>query len=349
MPSTFASPNSSPDWKLLQPLPDKVGFAGMVGGVLAGQLVVAGGSQFPDRPLWLNGEKAYSDKIFTLDKLNAKWRLHPSTLPRPAAHFATAAGTDAIFFAGGCDSLGGIREAYAMRARAGGFVFERLPDLPGTVIYGAGIVCGDRFYVAGGQDDVGVKTALATVWSLDFSAEPSTRAWRKEPDLPAAAFVGAMATRGGEIYFIGGVGFDETGRALQSKRAFRLEANSTQWTELPAMPEPRVGPVTPCPITASGEILVVGGYASAFAGERRDHPGFSRQTYLYDTAAGRWSDGPVLPHVPPANKDATGDAGPAPMVAATGAVLENHFVIVSGEVRASVRTPAVIAWPLDRR
>mgnify|MGYP000458435433 CR=1 FL=1 len=85
----------------------------------------------------------------------------------------------------------------------------------------------------------------------------------------------------------------------------------------------------------------------AFPGERRDHPGFSRQTYLYDIAANRWSEGPLLPHEPPRDKDATGDAGPAPMVAAPGVVWQDHVIAVSGEVRASVRTPAVMALPIS--
>jgi len=35
------------------------------------------------------------------------------------------------------------------------------------------------------------------------------------------------------------------------------------------------------------------------------------------------------------------------MIAAPGAVWLNHAVVISGEVRASTRTPAVVAWPLE--
>ena len=112
------------------------------------------------------------------------------------------------------------------------------------------------------------------------------------------------------------------------------------------MPEPRVGPVAPMPVV-DGRLLVVGGYSTAFTGDRREHPGFARQTFVYDFKRGAWSAGPVLPQVAPTNRDATGDTGPAPMVAASGAVWQKHYVVVGGEVRASVRTPAVIALPLS--
>jgi hypothetical protein len=34
------------------------------------------------------------------------------------------------------------------------------------------------------------------------------------------------------------------------------------------------------------------------------------------------------------------------MIGAPAAIWRDHVVIVSGEVRSSVRTPAVLAWPL---
>ena len=116
---------------------------------------------------------------------------------------------------------------------------------------------------------------------------------------------------------------------------------------MPAMPEPRVGPVTPSPFIEGRGILVLGGYAAPFKGERRDHTGFSRQSYFFDPVNHGWTDGPNLPYTAPVNQDSTSDPGPAPMVAAPGVVWQGHVVVVGGEVRASVRTPAVIAFPIE--
>jgi len=315
----------------------------MFAGVLNGHLVAGGGSQFPQKPLWLNGAKAYTDRIFVLPALQAHWAESTARLPRPMAHFAFAAASDGIFLAGGCNASGVLREALVVRPQGAGYAADPLPDLPEPRVYAAGMVAGRRFFVAGGQAALGPKVAAASVWSLDLDA--TAGGWRREPDLPEGVFVGAMGEQAGWVYFIGGVGFDGEGRAVQSRRAYRLAPGGSRWESLPEMPEPRVGAVAPVPVI-DGRLFVVGGYATAFKGEPREHPGFARRTFLYDLGRGAWCDGPVLPQVSPADRDASGDAGPAPMVAAAGAVWQGHYVVVAGEVRASVRTPAVIGLPL---
>ena len=116
---------------------------------------------------------------------------------------------------------------------------------------------------------------------------------------------------------------------------------------MPDLPSPRVGPASPCPVV-DGRIFVIGGYAEVFPGAQRDHPGFSRQTLLYSTTKNVWESGPILPHAPVPDRDVPGDTGPAPMIAAPAVIWENRAVVISGEVRASVRSPAVLAFPLAR-
>jgi len=333
-------------WKVLTPLPDKVGYAGMFAGVIDGRLVVGGGSQFPDRPLWLDGQKTFSDRIFILSDLDGRWSEAPVKLPRPMAHFAVAAAPEVIYLAGGCDEKGSLREVYAIKAAPGASLgIQRLPDLPEPTAYAAAVVTNGRLYVAGGQTLLGSRSASAAVASLDLTE--LEKGWRHEPDLPGGGtFIGTMAAQGKDVFFIGGVGFDANGKSVQSPGLWQLDSQTQSWVTLPEMPEPRVGAVSPSPVLEGGRIFVIGGYAAAFPGERREHPGFSRQTFVYLIAQKTWENGPKLPHLPPVDRDATGDAGPAPMVAAPSAVWQGHVVVVGGEVRASVRTPAVIAWPL---
>ena len=329
---------------LFSPLPDPVGYAGNFAGSLNGRLLSGGGSQFPEKPLWLDGTKAYTDRIFALAESQGSWTTLSTHLPRPMAHFAFATSGEAIYLAGGTNADGLLKQTLVLRADGTEVTIESLPDLPKAVVYATAALANGRLYIIGGQHAAAAKAASAECWSLDLSA-PS--AWRREPDIPGTGtFVAATASDETNLFLIGGVGFDATGKGVQSAKVYRLAPGATGWEPLADLPEPRVGPVTPCPILDGNRIFVMGGYASAFAGERRDHPGFSPQTYLYDIAANTWSAGPVLPHEKPVDKDSPSDAGPAPMVAAAGAVWNEHFVAVGGEVRASVRTPAVVACPL---
>ncbi len=90
----------------------------------------------------------------------------------------------------------------------------------------------------------------------------------------------------------------------------------------------------------------MGGYAEVFPGAPREHPGFSAQTLFFDLGTQRWEKGPLLPATPVPDRDSPGDPGPAPMIGAPCVVWNDCVVVVGGEVRSSVRTPAVLAWPL---
>lgn len=351
-PAAEKSPSPQDGWQQLAPIPDRVGYGGMFAGVLNGRLIAGGGSQFRDKPNWLQGTKVFSDRIFVLSHPEGRWIEHELKLPKGAGHFASAATTDAIYFAGGVDATHCLREAWELRAEGEKLALRTLPDLPLPLGYAAAAILGSRLYVAGGITTPTSKEPSVEVWSLDLAASDSagSRAWRREPDLPApGVFVAAAASDGKHVYFIGGIGFTSApeSRATPSARVFRLTPGASKWERLPDLPGPRVGPASPCPVV-DGRLFVIGGYAEVFPGAQRDHPGFSRQTLLYSPAKDAWQDGPVLPHATVVDRDAPGDTGPAPMIAAPAVVWGDRVVVISGEVRASVRSPAVLAFPFAR-
>jgi N-acetylneuraminate epimerase len=336
-------------WKLFSPLPDAVGFAGMVAGVLDGKLVAAGGSQFPSAPNWLKGEKAFSDRIFTLESPTGGWKRGEQRLPHPVANPACASQGDTIYFAGGLDSAGCLKSAWAMRAQGDGFSFSRLADLPEAVGYSAGAIVAGRFYVAAGLNTPDTKKPSIHLWSLDVSGTAPAAAWRREPDLPGpGVFVAAASAAGSRFYVFAGIGFDAAGKSIPSKRAYALETTTGQWSDLPDLPAARVGISTPCPVV-DDQIWAIGGYSTIFPGPPREHPGFDAATFSFDLKSQAWRRGPTLPTTPVVNRDSPGDAGPTPMIGAPCVVWKGYAVIVGGEVRASVRTPAVVAWPLNAK
>lgn len=347
-----AAPAPREGWQQLAPLPDPIGYGGMFAGVLGGRLIAGGGSQFRDKPNWLQGAKAFSDRIFVLARPEGRWAEDALKLPKGAGHFASAATADAIYFAGGVDATSCLRETYELRAEGGKLTLRPLPALPLPLGYAAAAILGSRLYVAGGIPTPTSKEPSTQVWSLDLarSAAAEHPAWRREPDLPApGVFVAAAAAAGDHLYVLGGIGFTPApaSTATPSARAYRLAPGARAWERLPDLPGPRVGPASPCPVVA-GQLFVIGGYAEVFPGAPREHPGFSRQTLLYSPAKNAWRDGPVLPHAPVPDRDMPGDAGPAPMLAAPAVVWAERVVVISGEVRASVRSPAVLAFPLAR-
>lgn len=342
--TTLASAQPAPGWKLLAPLPDPIGYAGMTAGVLDGRLVATGGTQW-SQPVWLKGARKFNDEIFVLDALDGKWRTAKARLPEPCGHFAAAATTDAIYFAGGTDPKGCRTAAYALHAEGGDYAFRRLPDLPKPTGYAAGAIAAGRFFVIGGVSDPASTAPGREVWSLDL-AKPDG-GWTREADLPGAGLlVPSAGSDGQSIYVFGGMAF-EAGKPKPSVAAYRLAQAGGAWEQLPDLPEPRVAINGPCPALADGSLWLIGGYANVWTGAQREHPGFSAATLRYHPATRAWTAGPVLPNVGAANRDAPGDLGPVPPIGAPVAVWKNHVVVVGGEVRIATRTPAVLAWPLN--
>ena len=340
------SMKTTPEWTTLPPLPDPIGFGGMFAGVLHDQLVTGGGSQW-NKPVWLQGaKKSFTDKIWALSAPGGAWDETPVRLPSPRGHFSSAAAPGVIYLAGGMDEGGCLRSVLALSEAAGGLVWKHLPDLPVRVGYGCAAVAGGRLYVIGGLDDPASTKPMASVWSLNPAAPAD--GWRRETDLPGTGvFVAAAAGVEGQLYVFGGMEVDGAGKYVPSRRASRLDTTTGEWHRVAAMPDARVGPVTPCPVLPDGRLLLAGGYSEIVTGVQREHPGFNGRTYYYDPASDTWTAGPTVPHAPVPDRDSAGDPGPAPMLGAPGVVWKNLAVAVSGETRIATRSPQVLALPLS--
>src|SRR5262245_2039363 len=75
------------DWKRLADLNDPRGFAGQFVGVSHDRLLLYGGTNFPDKPVWDGGVKAWYRDVFVLDDLVGAWKkLGPLTGERPVGY-----------------------------------------------------------------------------------------------------------------------------------------------------------------------------------------------------------------------------------------------------------------------
>src|SRR5947209_2113565 len=90
-------------WQPLPPLPDPVGFAGSFAGVSKDALIFGGGANFPDRPPWQGGKKAWHDSVFVLDNARGPWKTG-FQLPRPNAYGVSATTREGLVCAGGSDA-----------------------------------------------------------------------------------------------------------------------------------------------------------------------------------------------------------------------------------------------------
>ncbi|MFZ9683672.1 MAG: hypothetical protein ACO3DQ_10835, partial [Cephaloticoccus sp.] len=156
----------------------------------------------------------------------------------------------------------------------------------------------------------------------------------------------AAAGVGDQLVVLGGMTLDADGKFQPARAVWSLASSGGEWQPLPALPEARVGAITPCPVLADGRVVIAGGYSEIIPGVQREHPGFNPHTGVFNPATGAWAAGPDVPHAPVPDRDSAGDPGPAPMLGAPAVVWRELIVAISGEVRIATRSPQVLALPL---
>ena len=168
-----------------------------------GQLVMAGGCNFPDRPAREGGAKRYYSEIYIADYLGAfnlacetkaseldmGWKL-VGHLPHPTAYAAFQRYDDQLIVAGGQSAAGDLSDAYMIqRSDSLGVEITPLPSLPEPRSGMASALIKNVLYLIGGR----VNGKLSnTVLSLDL--KHPQKEWREETPYPNSPFLKLVAT-----------------------------------------------------------------------------------------------------------------------------------------------------------
>ena len=179
------------------------GVSGHIAGeLLPGQLVMAGGCNFPDRPAREGGAKRYYSEIYAADYLGAMyaaceakasevdmgWKL-VGHLPQPTAYAAFQQYFSQLIVAGGQSEAGELRDAYIIQLSDSlGVEITPLPSLPEPRSGMASALIENVLYLIGGR----VNGKLSnTVLSLDLSRPQ--KEWREETPYPHSPFLKLVA------------------------------------------------------------------------------------------------------------------------------------------------------------
>ncbi len=278
-----------PEWKRLADLPDAEGFAGSYAGVSNGALIVTGGANFPEKPLWEGGPKRWTDRVFVMPEGSIGWQ-DATPLPKPLGYGATATLPQGMMLIGGSNAGGAVADCYMLTWENGDVSCKTVAPLPVTLTGHAAVVMGRKVYVQGGSIAVGEQDAESRMWIYD----PAADAWSEGEPLPGRGrFLHQMAVIGNTLYVLGGIGIvpGEDGRQV---REMLTEAwsysESTGWRRLSYLPHFCGAAPTPAPVI-NGCIYLMGGDDATVKGfTPANHPGFHNQSLCYCPAADTWSD-----------------------------------------------------------
>lgn len=277
------------DWVQLADLPDAEGYAGSYAGVSNGALIVTGGANFPEKPLWEGGPKRWTDRVFVMPAGSDSW-VESTPLPKPLGYGATATLPQGVMLIGGSNANGTVADCYLLTWDGSSVHCKELPPLPTTLTGHAAAVMGGKVYVQGGSVAPGEQDAESRMWVYD----PAAETWTEAPALPARGrFLQQMATVGDSIYVLGGIGLKD-GEAGRKVRDMLTEAwsysEAAGWQQLPELPHFCAAGPTPAPVI-NGRIYLLGGDDATVKGfTPQNHPGFHNFTLCYCLKCGEWKD-----------------------------------------------------------
>jgi len=316
-------------WTQLPDTPNAPGVGGAFAGTHGETLLMGGGSNFPDKPLWDGGAKAWHDKVYALSPGAKAWQ-EVGKLPRALGYGVSVSIRQGLLCLGGADALRHYNDAFVLSVADGKLHVDSFPALPRPLAYAAGALVGSKVIIAGGTDRPDATAASSAAFVIDLAN--LNAGWK---ELPLWAGSGRMLAQAAGtkdcFYLFGGVSLKPGPKGgaereyLSDCHAFRL---GKEWKRLADLPRPIAAAATPCPVVGP-IVALISGDDGSLAGkfEPAKHPGFSKAILTYDTQFNAWAE--------------SGDA-PVARVTLPCAKWNGGFVLVNGEVGPGVRSPE--AW-----
>ena len=320
-----------------------LGVAGPIAGKNGDYLIIAGGANF-DSPFWEN-EKVWHQDIWILPQEDIRQQgwINAGKLDHALAYSAVVSSSKGIVAMGGCNQDQTFDEVLLIKwdHEKQNVVIEYLPSLPFPCAYGSAALIDEKIYLAGGTKGPGLETAMNNFWRLDLEKYGSDNfSWDILPPWPGPerAYNLCVAQHNGYsncIYVLSGrrqAKETATWEVLSDVYAFDplLYTNKTKdpWTRKGDMPAPRMAG-TAIPVGQSHLFVISGADGSLFQKAdslREEHPGFPKQLLGYHTISDTWFEGGEIP---------------ANQVTTHAINYEDHFVLISGEVKPRIRTPQI--------
>lgn len=308
-------------WSAGPSLPDSLGVGGAFVGAAQGAVIVAGGSNFP----LPGGSKTYRDTIYVLapEGSGGRWR-QAGKLPIAAAHGAAVSTPAGLLCLGGENDRGPLRDVFLLKWDASKRIVtvdHRPPDLPMACSYLSSAQSGSTVYVAGGK---GARGELTSFWAMGGSANRRSP-WQQLAPWPGPPRFGALLTaqhdgRQPGLYLFSG----KHGRDYLTD-GYRYTPATRSWTA--TAPLRRAALLAPIAAVGQSHILVFSGSDGHDVDRWRELGSqycFPADVLAYHTITDTWAQVGRLP---------------VGVVGTTAVPWGKGFILPSGEIRPTVRTP----------
>lgn len=325
-------PARADGWKRYPDFPLVPGVAAPIAGIHGGQLIAAGGANFPDRPPWENGVKRIYDEIHVLAPGAKAWH-SGGRLPAPRAYAAVVSTPDGVLAIGGENAEGVFADSLWLTWTGREVAVKPAPALPVPLASPVATVLDGQVYVAGGYAAGTPRVSTKSFYRLDL-ANPDA-GWQALPPWPGPSrALAVIAALNGAIYLISGLemtaGANGQAQLNYLTDAYRYRPG-TGWEQLPDLPWSVIAAPSPAPVTTAPErVFMFGGVDGRQVGKMPRDKRVPEDILYFDVARHQW----LL----------WKEVWPEPVVSTPGLRVGAEWVFVSGETKAGHRTTAVVGW-----
>lgn len=326
------------------------GVSGAFAGMAGGQLVVAGGCNFPETPAAEGGSKRFYSDIYSIQK--DKW-VSVGKLSSTVAYGASVTVNDGVICIGGTDGTKSSKEVLLISLDGAKAGISSLPSLPiGLDNFSAAYdkVSG-YIYVAGGQTD---GQPSLKVWRMSY---PNGKAWESLPDLPGKGRVQPCVVVqngnvGANLYVFGGFTpavdkeHPETSEVQAGGLCLNLKTN--EWKETSPILDGKAGLVGAVAVASGSQhIIFFGGvdkdiFTKALRAPEEGYlthePAwykFRQAILVFNTITGAWSTSTSDERFARAGSQIVTDG--------------NQFYLVGGETKPGIRSTDVTSVTIDKK
>lgn len=319
----------------LPDLPDSNGVAGAFAGVSNGALLAGGGANFPNGMPWENGTKIWHDELYVLPDGASEWKTG-FKLPAPRGYGVSATLPDGVICIGGSDSTSHYADTYRLTWDGSQVRSENLPPLPMPLANAGGALIDKTIYVFGGSESADATSASAALYALDTANIAA--GWKTLDPLPGdGRILPVVAALNGSLYVASGAslhaGDDGNAARTYLKDAWKYNPESgwSQIADLPraAVAAPAIVPSAP----GNSTFIIISGDDGTKVGfdPPTEHPGFAQDLLSYNEVTNTWASRGQVPFA---------------VVTAPTVISGDDTIVVSGEIRPGVRTPAIYSSKL---
>lgn len=331
-----------------------LGFAGMVAGVCHNRLIIAGGANFPEAMPWNGGKKKYYNDVYVYIKKGNRFVLQQKTkLAFSIAYAANCTTANGIVFAGGENENGLSKNVYLLTINKATVKTESLPELPFAVSNASITAIDSKVYLAGGET-----TTEASTQFLVLDLNNTSTGWQQLPQLPKPVSHAVLLAKENRLFLIGGRKKNSKGISDLYSSVFEFNIQTNQWTDKQSLPyalSAGIGAVYQNKILLFGgdkgatfhrteELIAAINAANDEATKKKltddktalqsAHPGFSKEILSYNIINDSWDVIGNIPYDTP--------------VTTTAVQLNDCFIIPSGEIKAGVRSPYILAAKIKK-